>query len=148
MYGTAAYADDPYSKGNFNEGPGHQCDYRDGEVTLAPTCREGSADSQVPIGGRPLPAFLRMVRFICVPSAVRDRRSLTHTRGVPWPNCTGMAWSWPRGGREPGSLSSCPHLTPSSQIFFSVSCLGSNPGACPPYSLRGLSPTSTGHEHK
>lgn len=45
---------------------------------MAPTGWEGSADSQVPVEGRPLPAFLGMVGFICVSSAIRDRRSLTH----------------------------------------------------------------------
>lgn len=45
---------------------------------MAPTGREGSADRQVPVEGMPLPAFLGMVGFVCMSSAVRDRRSLTH----------------------------------------------------------------------
>lgn len=45
---------------------------------MAPTGKEGSADSQVPVEGRPLLAFLGMVGFVCVSPAVRDRRSLTH----------------------------------------------------------------------
>lgn len=96
----------------------HRCDCHGGQVTLAPSSMEGSADSQAPIGGRPLPAFLGMARFICMPS-VRDR-SLTHTRRGPQPNCTGVSWSWPQGGWELWSHLSCPHLPHFSWISFSV----------------------------
>lgn len=104
---------------------------------MAPTIREGSSDSQVPVGGRPPPCF---PDFLCMPLAIRDR-SLMHTGGVPPPNCKKIAWSWPRDEQEPGSCPSCPHSTllPDLSVPHLLVFPWSVPHSLPP---RSLSPST------
>lgn len=104
---------------------------------MAPTTREGSSDSQVPVGGRPPSCF---PDFLCMPSAIRDR-SLMHTRRVPPPNCKKIAWSWPWGEQEPGSCPSCPRSTllPDLSVPHLLVFPWSMPRSLPP---RSLSPST------